>query len=304
MTSWHLMEAIVAGTGLKLGTTVTLALCLAACGGGGGGSGAGLTSTPAPPLGRPPSAVDIFASPASQEFATIGSGDDLRIRYDAASNKYEVMAENQGWGTLVDDPNFTPQAGNPNTNFLISGFSQSHFLIRAHRSFNVPDVRYSYSNLAAWGGAGLGGYVAFGMATPSGSVPVTGSATYNGMIEGKATDTVFDNLAGQVVPGGIKGSIELAFNFGAGSLSGSINPTLDLNQDFSLGTLSFTDTVYSTGSGNFSGRFNTNLAGNNSFGGLLTGPNAQELIGRFAFPYISPVTGTPKQAEGAFIAKR
>jgi hypothetical protein len=234
----------------------------------------------------------------------MGSGSDLRIRYDAATNKYEVMAGNLGWGTLVDDPQSSPLPGSPNTNFQVSGYSQSNFLIRAHYSFSEPDARYLYSNLAVWSGGGLGGHVSFGIATPPSGVPLTGSATYSGMIEGKATDTYFDNLAGAVVNGGISGSISLAFNFGAGSLSGSISPRLDIGNHYSLGTLSFANAVYSTGSSSFSGQFNTNVAGINGFSGLFTGPNAQELIGKFAFPYTSPISGTPQQAEGAFIAKK
>lgn len=297
------MEADVTHLHLKLAASVAMALCLAACGGGGGG-GSGLASTPTPVPNPASTVVDIFQSPASQEFAAIGSGDDLRIRYDAASGNYEVMSGNLGWGKLFDDSSHVPLPGDPETMFKITGYSQSNFQIRAHRNFSVPEVRYFYSNLAAWAGGGMSGFVAFGIATPSGGVPMTGSATYNGFIEGSATDTVFDNLAGQTVPGSIQGDIRLAFDFGAGSLSGSMTPTLNLNQDYALGTLSFTNTVYATGSSSFSGRFNTNVNGNNSFAGLFTGPNAQELIGKFAFPYISPVTGTPKQASGAFIAKR
>ena len=290
-----------------------LAVCVAGCGGGGGGSSAGLASTPAPPSGpapppgpSPSSAVDIFPSPATQEFAAIGSGDDLRIRFDAASNNYEVMVESQGWIRLLDDPLSTPQAGYPNTNFVFAGspVNQSHFMIRAHHSYSDPDVRYLYSNLAAWGVEDLGGFVAFGMATPSAGMPTTGSASYKGMIEGRATDTTFDYQAGSLVSGWMIGSISLVFDFGGSSLSGSLSPILSLDKQYPLGTFSFENTVYSAGSTSFSGRFDTNVAGSNSFAGQFTGPAAQELIGKFAFPYMSPVSGTPQQSQGAFIAKR
>ena len=90
------------------------ALMLAACGGGGQRVASiappPTVVTPPPPPPPPPTtgpmAVDIFPSPASQEFATIGIGDALRIRYDAASNRYEVMAGARGWEALVDDPSF------------------------------------------------------------------------------------------------------------------------------------------------------------------------------------------------------
>lgn len=294
-------------TALGLAVPAALAFCIAGCGGG-GSSVTGLASTPPPPAAPPPpptsSDVDIFPSPVTQEFATIGSGSDIRIRYDAVTDKYEVMAGNQGWGALVDDPSFQPLPGNPNTNFRIAGYNNSYFLIRAHHSYSDPDVRYLYSNLAAWSGGGHGGYVAFGMATPASGVPTTGNATYNGFIEGTATDTYFDSLIGANVQGGMEGSINLVFNFGGGSLSGNISPVLYLGTKHSLPTLSFANTVYSTGSTGFSGKFNTNVAGSNSFAGQFTGPNAQELIGKFAMPYTSPIDGTPQQSQGAFIAKK
>ena len=297
-------------TALGVVAPAALAVFVSACGGGGGGSGAGIAALPAPPP-QPtptpsPSAVDIFASPATQEFATIGTGDDLRIRYDAGTNKYEVMAEGQDWVRLVDDPLSSPQPGSPNSNFVFAGSPVNHsfFMIRAHHSYDDPDVQYLYSNLAPWASEDVGGFVAFGMATPSSGVPATGSASYKGMIEGWASDTTFDYLAGALVSGTMEGTINLVFNFGGGSLSGSLSPVLYLDTKYPLGTFSFQDTVYSTGSTTFSGRFDTNVAGSNSFAGQFTGPTAQELIGKFAFPYISPVTGSPKQSEGAFIAKR
>jgi len=281
------------------------ACALTACGGGGGGS-TGLASTPTPPPPPPPpasAAVAIFPSPSTQEFAVVGIGASIRIRYDAATNRYEVMPGAGGWKTLVDDPNSSPLPGNPNVNFVFAGapVNQSFFMIRAHYDYPEPE-RYRYSNLAAWGGDGLGGTTAFGMATPAGSVPVSGSATYNGMIEGWSSE-VADFGDWGLGQGGISGSIKLAFNFGSGTLGGSISPRLDLATSYSLPTLAFKETVYSAGSTNFSGKFDTAVGGTNSFSGLFTGPNANELIGKFAFPYLSPVDGKAAQASGAFIAK-
>ena len=281
------------------------AFSLAACGGG----GTALNSTPAPPpTPTPPptsAAVDIFQTPATQEFAAIGSGNSLRIRYDAATNKYEVMAEGRGWETLVDDPSFTPHPGDPNVMFTVAGAStsSSSFVIRTHYSYPASSAsRYQYSNLAPWKVGSVSGFTAFGIATPLSGVPVTGSASYQGMIEGGTTETFSDGF--ETVPGYVVGSINLNFDFGAGSLSGSISPTLYLADTHVLPTLTFTDTVYSSGSATFSGKFDTSLAGPNSFAGLFTGPGAEELIGRFAFPYLSPADGSAEQAAGAFVAKR
>ncbi len=103
--------------------------------------------------------------------------------------------------------------------------------------------------------------------------------------------------------GVILGDIDLGFNFGAGTLSGSINPILDLGTHYNLPSLQFTNTVYSTGSTTFSGKFDSTLSGANSFSGLFTGPAAQELIGNFTFPYASPADHHNYQAAGAFVAK-
>ena len=281
------------------------ALSLAACGGSGGGSGVSSTPAPIPPPATTSSAVDIFQSPATQEFAAIGSGNSLRIRYDAATNKYEVMAEGRGWETLVDSPSFTPHPGDPNVIFVFAGAptNSSYFMIRAHYSYPASNsARYQYSNLAPWRVGSVSGYTAFGMATPASGVPVTGSASYQGMIEGGTTETYSDGF--EIAPGYVAGSINLSFDFGSGSLSGSISPTVYLAGTHVLPALTFTDTVYSTGSASFSGRFSTSLAGPNSFAGLFTGPAAQELIGRFEFPYSSPVDGGAERAAGAFVAKR
>ena len=290
-----------------------VALGLMACGGGGGGGGGGLNSTPTPPPPPPPqgsTAVEIFQSPASQEFATIGSGDTLRIRYDAGSGLYEVMPGAQGWTTLVDEPSSIPPSGNPNQSFKFAGggTNGSYFTILAHYRLTDPNLKYQYSNLAFWGKQNggvqlVGQQVAFGLATPAASIPVTGAATYNGMIAGTSSESL-DNSSEAIANGFITGSINLAFNFGGGTLTGSISPFVELQDRRALGTLAFTNTVYSAGSTSFSGKFDTAISGLNAFSGLFTGPNANELIGKFAFPYTSPFDGKVAQATGAFIGKQ
>ena len=288
----------------------TAACSLTACGGGGGG---GLASTPPPPPPPPPqgsTAVEIFQSPASQEFATIGSGDTLRIRYDAGSGLYEVMPGAQGWKTLIDDPSSSGTAGQPNQSFVFAGggTNGSYFVLHGHYRSADTNYKYQYSNLASWGkqdgGVQLvGQHVAFGMATPTAAIPVTGAATYNGMIVGTSSEKV-DNSGEAISSGYITGSINLAFNIGGGTLSGSISPIVNLGDSRALGTLAFTNTVYSAGSTSFSGKFDTPISGLNAFSGLFTGPKANELIGKFAFPYTSPFDGKVAQATGAFIGKR
>jgi hypothetical protein len=104
---------------------------------------------------------------------------------------------------------------------------------------------------------------------------------------------------------GVIGTIALDFDFASGSLSGSISPRISVRTHVhSLPTLSFSHTVYSSGSTTFSGTFDTTIAGVNSFAGLFAGPSANEVVGSFAFPYLSPHDQSPQQASGAFTATK
>jgi hypothetical protein len=132
-------------------------------------------------------------------------------------------------------------------------------------------------------------------------VPVTGSATYTAYAEGATSE----KSSSQLINPQVLGTMTLHFNFAQGSLSGNLNMVLDPEwHDYQLGPLSFTQTVYSKGSTTFSGRFDTDVAGVNSFSGLFTGPHAEELIGNFAFPYQSPIDSHTYQAAGAFVGAK
>jgi hypothetical protein len=294
-----------------------VSLALAGCGGGGGGErsafGAPPTQNPSPTPSPTSSAVDIFQDPATQEFATAVTGDPLRIRYDAATNRYEVMAGSRGWETLVDDPSSSPLEGSPNTNFGLAGLAPNHsyFMIRAHYNHPAPEVRYRYSNLAAWGflapdGQSFmpSGTAAFGMATPAGSVPVSGNASYKGMVEGNSTVSGPWGWDGEMVNAWLGGSIQLNFDFGNGSLAGELRPFIDADKRYDLAPLAFANTVFGSGSQTFSGSFATAVSGPNSFSGLFTGPNGEEVIGKLAFPFHSPIDGATHSGKGAWIAKR
>lgn len=241
----------------------------------------------------------------------MGTGSDLRIRYDSASNKYEVLVGN-GWVQLVDDPLSSPLPGRPNQMFVFAGAptNQSFFTILAHRGFSEPEFQYRYSNLALWAvpltgsQSGLSGVTAFGIATPPGGVPVSGSASYQGMVQGTSTVTGPWGWDGETAAAWVDGSVLLNFNFSNGSLAGELHPYLEADKRYDLGTLAFTNTIFGVGSQTFSGSFATNVSGPNSFSGLLTGPHAEELIGKWAFPFLSPIDGAPHSAAGAWIAKK
>src|SRR5262245_35059890 len=121
------MEVGMKRMDLCMAVSVAATFCLAGCGGGGSSVGVASTPTPTPSLAPHSDKVDIFQSPSTQEFAALGSGDEIRIRYNATTDKYEVMAATTGWRTLVDDPNSTPLIGAPNANFELSGYPSSFF---------------------------------------------------------------------------------------------------------------------------------------------------------------------------------
>jgi hypothetical protein len=221
------------------------------------------------------------------------AGEQLQVRYVASSNSYEVQLPNsQAWAGISYVA--TPAPG------LINYGGAAQLWLRT--GINRPQGDYQYSRLFEWSdnGSTINGHEAIGMATPAGGVPVTGSATYRGEIIGQTPE---DHSDGSDLP--LDGSITLSFNFGSGSLSGSISP--NFHQAFpsdAVGPINFSDTVYSVGSTTFSGKFDTNLQGVNSFSGLLTGPHAEELIGNFAFPYRSPIDDQTYQADGAFVGAK
>jgi hypothetical protein len=82
-------------------------------------------------------------------------------------------------------------------------------------------------------------------------------------------------------------------------------------QSIPLGIYAFKDTVFSVGSPTYSGKFDTNVDGDNFFLGRFTGPNAEETIGAWALPFLFTTGGETLQPDnkvhqsfGAWIAKR
>ena len=297
---------------VRLSTAVWLVLIVSACGGGGGGRKVASAAPPptSPPTPPPtPSAVELFENAATQEFAALSSGgtdDQIRIRYDAATKTYEVLVPGETWQALRLSSRYSSV---PPRYFEFGPPDARFFQTYEHYKDNPPSG-YRYSNLAAWG-RGVGAYwdnpdyVAFGIATPAGAVPVTGIASYDGFIGGQTNLLQQDYLVGGMIEATVGGSVNLRFDFGAGTLDGAVHPRLNTFESiYDLGTLSFADTVYSSGSTNFSGRFDTSLVGPNSFLGLFTGPNAEELIGRWEFPFVYPADGKTYDATGAWIAKK
>ena len=311
-----------------------LALAVGACGGGGGG-GANVASIPPAPVVPPPppptttpttatTAANyiVAATGPNQQFGSKGGyvsfnpitgqpisptttdGEQLKVRYNSGSNQYEIqLPASTFWEGLYLNPGQVPNTRDFRTSGVVTANSPTYFQLQ-----EFSGTGYTHSALALWSissaQSGIVGAVAFGIPTPSGAIPVVGNATFNGSISGRSTETSFDFLANGYWPAIVEGTIGLSFNFGAGTLSGSISPTIYNYNRRALAPMSFVNTIYSSGATTFSGGFNTALPGSNSFSGQFTGPGAQEAMGSFAFPYTSPDDGKVYQANGAWVAKQ
>jgi hypothetical protein len=325
----------------RMGGAIAAAL-VASCGGGGGGDG--IAFTPPPPVTPPPpgnpgptsTAVTIFSVPKPGDYASVGasisaSGGNLdtypsastrfgavsasdaeqaHIRY-SGSGYYEIQMPGQAWDRLVHYKGITNPTAD-NNYFQPSGVPVNAGFLGINNAAKWSG--YTYSEMGIWGSSAASrlGAIAFGIGTPAGGVPTTGSATFDGKVQGTSDIMQADNLYGGFAPMGVDGTVKLSFDFGSGTLAGEMSlfgP--DGMNPFKLGTFAFKETVFAVGSTTYSGKFETNAAGENLFLGRFTGPNAQETIGAWAVPFLftkggeyTPADGQPHQAFGAWIAKK
>ena len=303
------------------------ALTLGACGGDGSMQTGFLpppptTVTPPPPAGA--TAVTILPDPVAGQFATAGVWTNLysasssadgrfegiesdpskqpAIRY-SSGGYYEVELPGEDFGALVHDSNIASPA--PDDPFL------SVTDCCGTRSFTLDYSKsgYTYSALATWSRPDLdfafttdSGVVAFGSPTAAESVPVTGTASYEGVAAGLSDAKTYDSASNSWLLLPASGTVRLNFDFDSGSLGGQFDLSVAGGMNpLQVGTYTFAQTVFSRGSTTYSGSFATALAGANFFNGLFTGPNAEETIGRWAVPF--QLNGETHQAIGAWMAK-
>ena len=302
------------------------ALALAACGGGGNSSFQPLPIVPPAPPPPPPQAetVNIFSNPTPQDYASVGvwanAGDTSsppfdvqftaltgaessqpKIRY-TPDGYYELQLPGDAFDRLIHDTS-VPDPTSDNTVFEQLSQPNRSFVISGSRSSG-----YRYSEMAKWARPDLDfaqtvdmGFVAFGTPTPAGSIPVTGTASFQGQILG-ATDLP-STACDCGFPIAVEGTVALNFDFGAGTLGGSMSMALTSGWGpVPVGDYAFVQTVFSPGSSSYSGRFDTNLPGENFFLGRFTGPNAEDTIGAWAVPF--HFQDESHQAIGAWIARK
>jgi hypothetical protein len=329
ITAWRRRIILEAAMSKSLRERLLLAgatCALAACGGGGGG--AGLSSTPPPP---PPPATKVCAdgsvipatdacppppqaSPAifsnvttNTDFAVLGleasalntaadtlARDGFSVRYDAASLGYVVdlpSTEPFRFQSDHEDPSYWH-------GFANNGWYGGTIVDIFKPTSTNPEIQLAYTSFGTTNGyyAPQFGFVAFGQATPQSGVPVTGSATYNGLIAGRPLDQYAV----------ISGAATFQFNYGAGTLAGRMDPVFEYDGvRTNLGTYNFVNTVFGTGSATFSGRLsNSGTANLGSFEGRFTGPAAEELMARWAAPYRNPSTQQWNEMFGVIVGRR
>jgi hypothetical protein len=161
-----------------------------------------------------------------------------------------------------------------------------------------PEIQLAYTSFGASDGYYTNdfSFFAFGIPTPGSGVPVTGTASYNAIVRGRPLD----------IEGVIDGDATLQFNFGAGTLSGHLDPVLHYKgRATDLGTYNFVNTVFGVGSANFAGGLShsgTSTLG--AFDGRFTGPAAQELMGRWTAPYLNPTNQQWNEMFGIMVGKK
>ena len=142
------------------------------------------------------------------------------------------------------------------------------------------------------------GTFAYGIPTAAGDIPLVGTASYQGEVSGHLADA-YNTFLG--------GSVNLNFDFAAGTLGGDIDLyTYDFYYDsFDIPRLTFSETLFAAGSQTFSGKFDqAGVSRGTSFQGQFTGPGAVELLSSFKGEVMEPGTDTWHPMGGVWIARK
>jgi hypothetical protein len=284
---------------------------------------------PPPPVPPPPSgpiglisdvpfAVQAVAreAPTNSAPTVTDANAAVEFRYDAAANAYEVKLPGLQQGRLQTrsynggfDANGWTSVDSSNNNVLTgsNGTAQPVTLTLnwPSRALN-PQAVYSYSGWGYWTTGNRAasppfraGVFAYGIATPSGGIPRTGSASYAASVLGETEGASFDNATA------VGGKVSLLFDFAAGTLSGSMRPELCPWDCIDLGEYRFKDTIFAPGSTTFAGSFavdGTTLP--SFFSGNFNGPGAAELIARWRAPYRESPTASWGMMSGVWVGKK
>lgn len=311
-------------------TCTALSALLAACGGGGGKD---FQSTPPPPTSGPPSspapptrppvpagALGLAGGPFATNTASfdtitgdwpttttgeVRTGTDLvAISYSAADNSYSLTLPALGTGKLVDP---LGSGSVSNTGQWLRYEATSFDLVGSDGKLAWVVLRYpaakelTYTSTGFWYSDATAqrprreGNFAYGVLTAPGTMPTSGTATYAATVDGRTATNDY-----------ISGNATFEFDFGSGSLAGSMRlDGTDGWDRITLGTFTFRDTVYSRGSTLFSGRLSVPTSTETgSFAGQFTGPAGAELMGSFRTPAYHPFFKRWEDVAGIFVGKK
>jgi hypothetical protein len=306
-----------------MASSLALAIGLAACGGGGGGGG--LVSIPPPPTPTPtptPAAATIGAparaiAPNASLFPQATSGGPtmqahsmtvfplLETAVSVRPGRAEADTTTMNGGATLafssfvntGDASYRLNAANPVlglSDVLLthdpgSGAYKANLAAGAAASLDIFTLSWTtYGSWAVVMPDGTRTEAAFvtGYATPTGSVPTTGTATYNGITVGRT----YHPQAGEVNGArsyNVNGDATLVANFGSGVITGSLTnmtsnaswyDSVPWNSVSLLGAISggqFTGTSAATSAPANPGALGGSATG--TFAGMFFGPSAQEL---------------------------
>jgi hypothetical protein len=153
------------------------------------------------------------------------------------------------------------------------------------------------------------GLIAFGRATQRDAMPLTGSARYDGIIQGYTSVPKGFGLQSPYV---IDGTLSMNYNFETANFSGSMNPqAFDRvsGKQYDLGSYGFTGSTIRGATifqGNFTRTFLIPGIGslNQTILGLFTGSKAEEFFGSWRAGMVDPVNGDILPMRGIVVARQ
>jgi hypothetical protein len=271
---------------------------------------------------------DYIYKPGSGEY--LGDVSDLGAR----SLGFQYFAFNQTFGffpsvgTIKLDP--TMKSAASDSIFDVYNFKVQPSALGPERPLEVrmlrpeasnPKIALTYTSFVQWN-AGPGvpagslagadvteGLIAFGRATLRGAMPLSGSARYDGLIEGF---TSVPKGSGTQSPYLIEGTLSMNYNFETANFAGSMMPLATdriSGKQYDLGAYGFSG-LSLPGATTFQGNFTRNFAipglgsSNQNIFGEFTGPKAEEFFGSWRAGMLDPVNGDILPMQGIAVAKQ
>lgn len=290
---------------------------LTACGGGGGG-GVGVTTTPFTSWGAVSAGSTIVAIGDSQQgtyswspgtgkvtavsIAPQQSGATFTESFSSSTGLAQTVRFQTASGTDITFTRGVDTFGVLNINSYFWAIISPNLSNQSYAIMADPgQIGWNYQSFGIWttgagSGSGTFGAASVGSATPAGSIPTSGTATYSGYAGGRhvASDgTYYYTLA----------AMSTSANFATRQLSFATpftEETPDLVSTFDASSLNMSGTLsYAPGSNQFTGSVSTVGGMTGSATGRFYGPSAEEIGGTFS------ATGAGLQSYGgAFGGKR